>query len=430
VDTFLPPSRPGAAVVRLALMVHPATAEQAVVGVTQSYRDPNTHFAAWGVEFPARLANGRRLMVSNYGLANPFPPAPAVTRYVFPDIRDPARLLAAFRALVRREGSTPVPPAVEPAGDWLAYLTARLREEQAAHAATGYLRLEPGGAAYRPTWTGAVVLTARLLPPMRQLIRASLRRRARTLLRELGLPDADRNPLSATIERDPLPRATILLLAAALGLVLLQRSGLLPGTLRSPRDETLRLPADFAVPADFPGAVRALERLAGAPARPLKGTDTLGNEVTTPGFEVPVRSRLAESFVTVSQPLFLRRGYFLFRSDQNFDLGGEPDRVAVVPYADQFEALRQVGTNGWNYDIGPDSVVGWLQGLARDEPFLITGLGYDWVSGRFIGPLRDAASLARRFYAFCPDIVDQGTGSAENLVRELRRRHALYCWWD
>ena len=61
---------------------------------------------------------------------------------------------------------------------------------------------------------------------------------------------------------------------------------------------------------------------------------------------------------------------------------------------------------------------------------MLTGIGFDWVQGRFLAGVSDASALARRFYAFCPDIVNQGTGSVEALAQELRRSSTLYCWWD
>jgi uncharacterized protein DUF4253 len=89
-----------------------------------------------------------------------------------------------------------------------------------------------------------------------------------------------------------------------------------------------------------------------------------------------------------------------------------------------------MGTNGANYDIGPDSIVAWLTALEREQPFVLTGIGFDWVSGRFTTPLADPDGLAQRFNAFCPDIVTQGTGTVAVLARELKRSRELYCWWD
>ncbi|MGH7568769.1 MAG: DUF4253 domain-containing protein [Gemmatimonadales bacterium] len=74
----------------------------------------------------------------------------------------------------------------------------------------------------------------------------------------------------------------------------------------------------------------------------------------------------------------------------------------------------------------------WLRALERDHPFVLTGIGFDWVAGRFLGEIPEAAAtaLARRFQAFCPDIVEQGTGSVAALARGLRTTRQLYCWWD
>lgn len=89
-----------------------------------------------------------------------------------------------------------------------------------------------------------------------------------------------------------------------------------------------------------------------------------------------------------------------------------------------------MGTNGANYSIEPDSIIAWLRALGRDQPFVLTGIGFGWLEGRFTAAIRDPEALARRFYAFCPDIVERGTGTVAALEDELRRSLHLYCWWD
>lgn len=61
---------------------------------------------------------------------------------------------------------------------------------------------------------------------------------------------------------------------------------------------------------------------------------------------------------------------------------------------------------------------------------MLTGIGFDWLEGRFTTAIRDPEALARRFYAFCPDMVEQGTETVAALEDELRRSLHLYCWWD
>ena len=200
------------------------------------------------------------------------------------------------------------------------------------------------------------------------------------------------------------------------------------GTRR--RSATLRLPADVVVRDDFHAAVRTLERLAGATATPLAGLDSVGDSTVTEGFAVDVPSDQAEAFVAAAQPRFLDKGFYLFRAEQHFGIGGRRDRVALFPRRDPYEILRLMGTNGANYAIGSDSIVAWLRALERDQPFILTGIDFDWVEGRFTARIRDPAALARRFYAFCPDIVEQGTGSVDALAKELVESQRLYCWWD
>src|SRR3989449_807438 len=257
-------------------------------------------------------------------------------------------------------------------------------------------------------------------PPFSMLRRWRIRRRAAAILQELNMAGPDPRPIA-----QPRTRVSLRWVAVAVILVLLLNQ-LGSRLLRT----TWSVPSDFVAPAAFPDAVRALERLAGGAATPLAGTDSVGDSLVTEGFAVSVPSVQAERLVAAAQPRFLEKGFYLFRSEQHFGIGGRGDRVALFPRSDRYEILRLMGTNGWNYGIGPDSIIAWLTALERDHPFILTGIGFDWVEGRFRSAINDADALARRFYAFCPDVVNQGTGTVGALARELRESKQLYCWWD
>jgi hypothetical protein len=145
---------------------------------------------------------------------------------------------------------------------------------------------------------------------------------------------------------------------------------------------------------------------------------------------VPVPSSRAPGLVAAAQAPFLAKRFYLFRVAQHFGIRDVADTLALYPSTDPYAILRLVGTNGANYDIGPDSIVAWLTTLHQDQPFVLTGIGFDWLEGRFTTPLADPDRLAQRLNTFCPDIVTQGTGTVEALARELRRSSQLYCWWD
>lgn len=54
----------------------------------------------------------------------------------------------------------------------------------------------------------------------------------------------------------------------------------------------------------------------------------------------------------------------------------------------------------------------------------------DTIQLRFIRLPPDLQSFAKEVYEFCPDIVDQGVGTQEALVQEIRNRKGLQLWWD
>ena len=41
-----------------------------------------------------------------------------------------------------------------------------------------------------------------------------------------------------------------------------------------------------------------------------------------------------------------------------------------------------------------------------------------------------ALALARDYYLYAPDIVDQGVGDVETLAAAVRGGNAWYFWWD
>ena len=77
-----------------------------------------------------------------------------------------------------------------------------------------------------------------------------------------------------------------------------------------------------------------------------------------------------------------------------------------------------------------EDVISKLREVERDQPFVLTGIGMDFVEGRFTTPIRDAAALARSLQKFCPDVVDQGAGTLEALERDLLSTREFFLWWD
>jgi uncharacterized protein DUF4253 len=178
----------------------------------------------------------------------------------------------------------------------------------------------------------------------------------------------------------------------------------------------------------FPDSiVRLIKSEAGGELQGLVPLDSLGTPLPARGLMFGVRQSRV--------PAILRRlrnslgpGYLVFEADRGF--GIDPDSIGVLRSRDPFDMLRVRATNGANYDIHTDSIISRVQRWADTLGLELTAAGFDWLEGRFASRQPNWKALARELYAFCPDVVTQGTETVEALEAEMRRRQVLYCWWD
>ncbi|HUL04944.1 MAG TPA: ankyrin repeat domain-containing protein [Candidatus Acidoferrum sp.] len=113
--------------------------------------------------------------------------------------------------------------------------------------------------------------------------------------------------------------------------------------------------------------------------------------------------------------------------------------LILLPTADKYAALRAAGTNGDNYGHTNEAVITWLKEMEAENPFRLSGCGFDFLQGRFIGPIKDAEALAARMIEFCPDIADQAHASirmqsrpaqARAIAEEMSKTGWFFFWWD
>jgi hypothetical protein len=207
------------------------------------------------------------------------------------------------------------------------------------------------------------------------------------------------------------------------------------------KDATADLPAKFktqeAVPKPdftaaakdprFQAAVQEASALLGAPPQPLR-SEGEGDQVKG-GVSFDVPQQKLEAVLFRAHANFLAKGFYLFRCDQNFGIGGKPDKAALLPTTDKYAIMAAMETNGDNYEIGTAGVIAWMKELEVEQPYVLTGIGFDYMEGNFTAPVKDPPGLARRMYQFCPDIVEQGVATVGALANELENGK-LYFWWD
>lgn len=164
----------------------------------------------------------------------------------------------------------------------------------------------------------------------------------------------------------------------------------------------------------------------GSDLRRLEGLDSLGAPYPVPGLSIAISQDRVESAIRALRPRF-GAGVIVFQSEQNF--GPRPDRLAVLRTRDPLDAVRVMGTRGVNHGIDTDSIISRLRDWDVRYGLGIIGAGRDWVEAD-LTVLDEVDRLAAEVFAFCPDVVEQGTGTVEALADEMRRRRKLYLWWD
>jgi hypothetical protein len=197
--------------------------------------------------------------------------------------------------------------------------------------------------------------------------------------------------------------------------------------LAGPPGNPARSPISLPAPKSFPAAVAAVERATGAKGGPI---ETAGDPVPAEeGRSFAVDSKVAERLLAGSHATFRKAGFYLFRHERSFGMEGEKDRIALMATTDRNEVIRRMGTSGAHHTLTTDQIIAWLDALAKDEPFVLTEIGVDYLAGRFDRKPKDPAALARRSAEFAPDLVAGRASTLALLAEEIRANRTLYLIW-
>ena len=104
--------------------------------------------------------------------------------------------------------------------------------------------------------------------------------------------------------------------------------------------------------------------------------------------------------------------------------------VVVGPGSDQFDILRLARSDAINYGMGTEDLIRKLKSYDATVGLDILEANTDTVVSQLSRHPPDPIAFANDVYAFCPDIVDQGTGTVAALRDELHQTKVLFLWWD
>jgi hypothetical protein len=160
----------------------------------------------------------------------------------------------------------------------------------------------------------------------------------------------------------------------------------------------------------------------------LIGFDEDGYQIYAPGISVPVPEDRSDSILNTLRKKLRPLQYMAFVVEMNS--GMKTDTIGILKGTDQYEIIRIMQTGGEEYDITNQDVIDQLKEWERLSSFAIVGADSDWVEIEFTSLPKDLKNFAEEVYDFCPDAVDQGPGSVDGLIRDIKRTNRLFLWWD
>jgi hypothetical protein len=160
----------------------------------------------------------------------------------------------------------------------------------------------------------------------------------------------------------------------------------------------------------------------------LIGYDENGYQIIAHGIAVPVPEDKAEDIMASLRRKLLPLRYMVFIVEMNAGL--KTDTIGILKGTDQYEILRVMQTNGDDYDISNQDIIDRLKEWEKCCAFDIIGAENDWVELEFKTLPKDLDAFAEEVYEFSPDAVDQGWGSVDGLIKEIKKTNRLFLWWD
>ena len=124
------------------------------------------------------------------------------------------------------------------------------------------------------------------------------------------------------------------------------------------------------------------------------------------------------------------KGYSIFLLENNFNLDNNLDIICILKTTDKYTVLKQIATNGINYDITNDSLISIIKKFDKKYSLELIGASGDWCEFIIQNEPKNLEQFAEEVYKVCPDVVDQGAGSLNALANEMKKTKRLYLWWD
>ena len=180
----------------------------------------------------------------------------------------------------------------------------------------------------------------------------------------------------------------------------------------------------------FQQASAVLHRIAGSDVRPYSTRD-FGREQFTGAISALVDEKKAERILSAVRKE-LPAGFLAYIGTMR-SLSTPPASGVelVIGRGDgPLDILEIAQTDAVNYDLDNKAVKAKLAQWHKVYGIEIWQAETDTIQLRFLKMPSDMKAFAEEVYKFCPDVVDQGVGTKDALIRDILKTKGLYLWWD
>lgn len=127
----------------------------------------------------------------------------------------------------------------------------------------------------------------------------------------------------------------------------------------------------------------------------------------------------------------IKGGNYIFLTNMDFDESYNTFYdVVIIDGSDPFKLIKKIGTNGVNYDVYNAGIVKQLEEWNAQVDFRFVVIDVARIHA-YMGKLpNNLKHFSEEVYEFCPDVIDQGYSSMDEMILDYKTNKYFWLWWD
>lgn len=122
---------------------------------------------------------------------------------------------------------------------------------------------------------------------------------------------------------------------------------------------------------------------------------------------------------------------YIFLSNMDFDESfNSYYDIIIIDESNPFTIIEQIGTNGINYDIYNPDIIRKLKEWNDQVNFKFVVIDVSRIHAYMEKLPKEIRTFSNEIYEFCPDVIDQGYGSMEEMISDYQANKYFWLWWD